>query len=656
MSSNGVFTKQKIKTILRSSDLQVFDNLKKSKEWKQFNQEEKELLSNLFSTRPKDPVFEGKDSAKKLTAFFKKWLREDSLASKWEFFWGCHLLERAIEKEGRHDLERAIEKFTKVSSNAETHDKEFLSNTSFRLGLAHYFLGCLNGEPDDFEKASLHFQKASSLGYDDIALWEYWGSSFENLSQLLNDLNFLKAACHCYNKVVKTDPHFLATLKKLSHFASLLFRLEGEELYFDIGREALTNWCEIESSTEENQNLLGRLYLEEWNRKKTKSSLVAARESLLKALEFTTGTEKVERYLAQATLHLGALESDFSLLKEAEKLIEKALADDPQDGELLALSGLALYEIGLYFEDEESLVKAIEHYRKALLSSREYFPAWYGLAKVKLALALIFDHADDLKRALHLFSRAESYAKDAKSEFWIDWAIALTELGQRTGEEKELLLALEKFEIAFSRCGSFNDPIILSRWLTSHAEAYLALGLLRGEDLSYQKALDLLKEAIAMAPHDFSIYYHLGVATFELSLVDIDIIGAKEAVNQFKMYLDHFPDEAQAHIDLALYAGEFARLIYDPNGMHEIAPFLQIAEWHLKKASQLGAGEALYLLAALYAWEKQFNAAMFYIELAEIREQLPPTEELEHDDWLEYLRKTPEYKLFISGRDHYRSL
>ncbi|GFP53988.1 hypothetical protein ACSS6W_001624 [Trichoderma asperelloides] len=142
--------------------------------------------------------------------------------------------------------------------------------------------------------------------------------------------------------------------------------------------------------------------------------------------------------------------------------------------------------------------KAVEFFEKALSLDPKNAYAAQGIA-----IALVEDRKD-FKTALTIFNKIRDTVKD--SHLYVN-------LGHIYAELKQFTKAIEHYEIALSKDGKSNDPVILS----CLGRTWLNRGRVDRDVDSYNKALECAKKALEVAPDQ--IHYKFNVAFVQIQLV-----------------------------------------------------------------------------------------------------------------------------------------
>ena len=117
-----------------------------------------------------------------------------------------------------------------------------------------------------------------------------------------------------------------------------------------------------------------------------------------------------------------------------------------------------------------------------------------------------------------------------------------------------------------------------------------------------------------------------------------------QSLNYFQLAHKQDSEDETILLEWGVAHIHYAQDILDEEKLHLI---YHEAEQKLKKAGSQGHQQAYYFLACLYSLLGRFKEAMFFISKANLAGVLPTIEDMITDDWLEPLRMTKSFELFI---------
>jgi TPR repeat protein len=216
-----------------------------------------------------------------------------------------------------------------------------------------------------------------------------------------------------------------------------------------------------------------------------------------------------------------------------------------------------------------------------------------------------------------------------------------------TGENTHLHLSLYYFEQAFQK--QHHVIYIHPEWLYQYATALDILGDQAEDETYYTKAIDILNHILIIDPQFPEIHQKLAVIYSHLA----ELQGEKDS---FIKSLFHFQVAAKNDnendvllLDWALTLTNFSEITEDSFKTEQL---LLEAEYKLFQAAKLGNIHAYYHLAGIFALKGDETKAMQFMAKAKELEALPSFDELLEDSWLENIKNSEAFRLFLDDLDH----
>ena len=553
-------------------------------------------------------------------------------------------------------FQKAQENFT----DAETHctfDREQMAEFQWNFGMSYFWGGRISGEAIDFYTAIEKFRLAAAIGQQDKSFWLNYGDAFSDLGMLLGRDEFIQEAIELYRNSVRQAFDFFEGWLHLGCAFQFLFEQYKTDEYYKQANECFRMASEIEQDEPLLWMKWAQLTSLAGKMRRNLEFLQASLEKFEKAHTLAPTIPIILSLWGETLTLIGTHTESVDALRDAQKKIQKSLDLNRDLPETWYIYGTCLSELGHYFSDEEYYRQAIQKYQVGL-SLRQNEPLlWYGLASAYFAIGELSQDASWIETACKLFTRVIEFGGQDFRRFWNDWGVALMTLAELRNDRGTLEAALEKFDHIIPKenanIHSFDDDEeqeVNPDWLYNYGCAYDFLGDFTEEASHYQKAIQLLTQALELDPDHIHAHYNLALAWSHLGDVAMDVEAFHKSIEQFQIVLSRNSEDEMAWNDYGLTLIHLAQLIQDPSKAEQSQKIFEVAETKLMQAVSLGCTQAYYNLACLYTLTENFQMAMQYLEKGANSDSLPPIEEILHDEWLEELRQTAEFRAFI---EHY---
>ena len=542
--------------------------------------------------------------------------------------------------DAQHSFQRAQEKASQESN-------ETLAEFYWNWGMSYFWSGRLSGEAIDLYDAIDRFRIAASKGLQDKGFWLAYGDAMAELGLLIGrDENFFEAIELYRNAVRQAFDFFEGWLHLGCSFYHLFERHRTEEFY----RQA--NECfRMASEIEQDQPLLwmkwAQLTALAGKLKRNIDLLQASLEKFEKAHAIEPSIPVVLSLWGETLTLIGTHTENVDILRDAQKKIMKSIEINPDLPESWYIYGTCLSELGHYFSDEEYYRQAIQKFQFGLTLRQNEPLLWYGLASAYFAIGELSSDASLVETACKLFTRVIEFGGQNFRRFWNDWGVALMTLAELRNDRACLEAAIEKFEHILPSNDEEDEEEINPDWLYNYGCAYDFLGDFTEDVAHYEKAIQLLSQALQLDPDHAHAHYNLALALAHLADTAMDVEAFHKSIEQFQIVLSRNSEDEMAWNDFGITLINLAQLIQDPSKTEQSQKLYEVAESKLMQSVALGCTQAYYNLACLYSLTHNFDAALQYLEKAAAADALPSIEEMLHDEWLENLKSTPSFQAFI---------
>lgn len=519
----------------------------------------------------------------------------------------------------------------------------------WRWGLCWSLRGRQAGEPQDVRYAIDKYKQAVAFGCNESDFWHDYGSSLLELGMLIQRQEMLVEASGYYLKALERAPDYFEYWFSLACCYQYLYEITLEEDYFDRSHDSFENATKLESNEARLWQKWGQLLSHAGKASRCLERVEASLEKFEKANKCDPDNPIVLSRWGEAELLVGTNVDRLDLIRAAEAKIIKSLEICPESADIWFIYGACLNALGHYFNDEENYNQAIEKFQYGLSLDRNHSILWYGLAMAHYALGDRSDDIDILEKSLREFDRVTELGGGLFPQFWNDWGVVHMKLAEILNTKAHVEAAIEKFERAIKHPSLDSDRSNVDlEWVYNYGCAYDFLGDFTEDEACYERAIYLLSNVVQTDPEYAFARYNLALALAHLADATSDIHLYEKAIEHHLILLDHDNEDEMASYDLGMTYIHLAILVQDKHHPEKNQSLLQQAESRLMQSAGLGNTYAYYSLGCLYSIIGNYDAAMHFIERAQLQGALPPVDELMHDEWLDGIRQTTPFRLFIA--------
>ncbi|MEM1282306.1 MAG: hypothetical protein AAGG81_01990 [Chlamydiota bacterium] len=689
MGKGASLVEKKLKKILKSHEYGGLDDYKDPKGWQTMTSDERELLGKLFIMQGHDLLERGEKTAlksfdlavkaapKSPVIFFEKGLAYSTQKNLRCLTSACKAFDKAtrlepeyfeawcqwanaliivgeLKEEGQFFAE-ADEKFQHAEKCYPTKAKKEKPDFYWHWGHCWHLMGKLSGEAIDISKALEKYKLAELYGANIAEFWNDYGNALGEQACLLGMDNLFSEVVDKFRKAVTNDLKDFEGWFGLACSYMRIYETTQDEDDFELANEAFVCASELEPENIMLWVCWGQLYLLTG---KAKHDIDFLYESTIKFEEANLCESNHSLVLcrwAEALMCLGALQEDIQLIRQAEEKIIQSTKNEPANAEIWYFYGRVLIEKGRYFNDVKFYFEAIEKYQYGFSLNKTLKLFHYGIAIAFYEVSVLTSDQDALKQSLKHFNELSQEESDLPPQFWADWGNALYKYGDETHQKHYIEASLSKYEKAIAILGEDlkKDPLIVS-CVYHYACALDTLGDLYDDPAFYEKAIQLLDHVLQYDPSFSHARYNLALTFAHLGELISDVNCLEKSNDHFELLLSEDPEDENGWNDWGVTLLNMANLVRDPSLPEYSDQLFSLAESKFQHAIALGNSHAIYNLAGYYSLIGNYAAAMEFLEKAEQASCLPGVDEIMHDEWLEPLRRTDDFRCFITRfmREH----
>jgi tetratricopeptide (TPR) repeat protein len=678
---------QQLQEILQSHSLEALDAFKEPVSWQGMRPTDRELLGKLFVMKGEGLLKCGDSSAVDYfnraaqvasdsgqiffllgKAFAAQEHSVNSLGSALLYFkqaaslapasfdlwygWAQALRQKGLLLGVVDYFYEAEEKFAHAFELLEGDRQELSAELLWRWGKNYYAAGMIAGEAIDFHNALAKCGSAAECGLDSAEFWTDYGHIYLELARLLNRRDLYNSAVGCYHKAIATAHDLYDAWRSLGFCYYHLFEGNFNADYYVCAAVSFENGSKLHSDDSSLWLQWGRLQFEHGRQSCDRDLLEESLGKFHRADILSPQQPSILCSWGEALLYCGSVVDSLDWLKEAQGKFMRALELQPDNHEAWHLLGACLNELGRYFGDARYFKLAIEKFQHGLSINKLSPSLWYGLAASHFSLGEISGDAKLVEKASRFYEKAMENKKTTDPQHWNGWGIVLLKLAEITNEKRNVEAAVAKFEQALMLYSSRNgDDDLDPDLLYNYGCALDFLGDFYEEACYYEKAVQALTKVLQIDSEYTAARYNLALALSHLGEQTADVECFHQAIDQFQMLLTVDREDGMVWSEYGLTLLNLAQLVHDAALPDKSLQYYEDAADKLLCAVSLGCLQASYYLACLFSLLRRFDDAMFYIERADSQDALPPIDEVMRDDWLESLRQTTAFKIWLERRD-----
>lgn len=563
--------------------------------------------------------------------FFAAWLA-----------WGETLLQLGIAENKNHFFLDAKSKLEKALSCLDTATSQNQAKLYWLYGKTMLKISKHSLEVSDLNKALEYFSLASA--HNEQKSHEFWidfGIAYNNLGIQINDFRLFVKAADCFRHSTSLQSSFL-TWKYLGKALHHLYQYTSDEDHFLQSSECFGIAAQMNPENVVVWLDWAKLLFHSGKKIGDPKRLFSSIEKCHKANSCETNNLSAIAIWSESLSQLGVLLDRIDLLHDAENKIHEVLEDTGKDSPLIWHAyGQCLYAYAQYYDELDYYYQAIEKFQEGLSIDRTFHSLWYAIGISYAQAAEIESDPEILELASKFFSRAINLCP--KSEYYFEYALTLSKIGEFHGDERSLELSIYHFEKALNL--QKNTAYMHPQWLYQYALTLDSLADLSENIDLYQKAIDILNHVLIMEPEHPEIHFRLALCYSHLAEAVDETDYYLRALHYYKLAYKKNDENETILLDWALTLINLSEVV---DNEVEQEQWKKEAEYKLIQAAKLGSVYAFYHLACLYSLVEDFNKAIHFLEKASQFHGLPPIDELLQDNWLENLRETNLFQEFLN--------
>ncbi len=559
--------------------------------------------------------------------------------------WGKSLFILGQFTEEFHYFQGAKEKYQKAIELSSDSINTNFAQMWWDFGQVLSHIATHSGESSDLNEALEAHSKAASHNEDlPASFWEDFGMISLKLGEQINDIRLYLKSINCHKSAIAKSISSHKSWYLLAVSLSKLYNITHDEDHFVQANECFTNSAKLHPQNETIWYNWAKLLLDSGTHVSDAKRLHSAIEKCHRAHTCKDDQEEVMQVWTIALATLGIISDRLDLIFEANNKAMEAIDRFSETPELLYAEGRVQFAFGHYYKDPDYYYQAIEKFQAGLTIDRSKPFLWHYLGLTYSILAKDENDPALYERAGKFYLKAISLTSE--SRYYYDYAYSLFKIAETNQDKVELQEALLNFEQAFNL--QRNAVHLNSHWLFQYAMALDLMGDLADEDHYYVKAIEILKRVLMINPDYPDIHYKIAYVYSHLGeLIESPEIYER-ASSHYKIAYQSNEENELLILDWALSLINLSQITPDASMREQN---LREAEYKLIQSAKLGNVEAYYHLGCLYSITTQFEKAIYFLEKAESYDALPSIDDVLCDDWLENLRNTESFRIFISHID-----
>ncbi len=560
--------------------------------------------------------------------------------------WGNTLTLLGERLEEHHFFVSAKEKYEKALGLCQDSGELFWDHA-----VIWYHIGVHSGEAVDLQKALQSFERAiETTGVPVTNTWpsEFWidyGATALLLSTKLFDTQHIIKAVNCFKHAVLQDEDCVNSHSSLAEALQMLFTHTHDEDHFMQANEAFSTASKLAPQETEVWAEWAEFLLASAKANNNTKQLRTCLEKCHRAYACNGESSHVLAIWAESLALLGQLTDRLDLIYEAENKISEALELDDTNPAIWESLGSCFCAFGSYFNDYDYYYQAIEKFQAGLSIDRSSDSLWHAIANTYMKVGILEDNLDSILQSLKFYEKALAIAPSGPRN--IDYAKALSKIGEMTHDQKWLEQALHQFETALST--QKNAVYLHPEWLFSYASTLDMLGDFHDDEKFYTRAIELFSHVLMVNPDYPGVHHRLAQTLCHLGELASEVDYFYRAIHHLRLALRNDEDNDHMILDWGITLINISQ--HTPI-LTDVPQLLETAEQKLTRAAKLGNIQAYYHLACLCSLLNEYDQALHFLQKAEHFQALPPVEELLNDDWLDNFRASSQFEEFVAKRPY----
>lgn len=536
----------------------------------------------------------------------------------------------------------ALKKYEKAIELSSHQPPDVQADLYWDIGDLWSKLAERSGEITDYHYAIKAYEKASQT-QDDLApeFWINFGNIFQIMGEKTNDTRFIVKAVNAYKNAVSIKLSFSEGWFLLGLSMKTLYQYSHDEDHFSQANECFATAVQLDQDVAKTWLEWARLLLESGTLMKDAKKVRASIDKCFKAHRLEKRNSYITAVWVEALATLGILteklEPIYEALGKIEPLIEKV-----ENTETFFAYGMCFHAMGAYYKDLDYYYQALEQFQEGLSINRNKHRLWYAMALSSFAAAELDHEEKSYDRSLHFFEQALNLKK--LSVYHSHYAMCLLKYGEIMHDKETISHAVYNFEQALGH--QKNAAYLHTDWIFSYACALDLYAGFEENDALYTKAIDLLSHILMSKPEFPHIHFQLALTYSHYAELVNEPDLFHRAIHYYRIAHQKEKENDQIILDWALTLVNLGDLIEREHVSDEL---YREAEHKMIEAAKLGNTHAYYALSCLYSVIGDLDNSLRLLEKAKVFEALPPPEELLEDEWLENVRETEGFRIFLES-------
>lgn len=509
-----------------------------------------------------------------------------------------------------------------------------------------YHLAVHSGEAYDYQRSLQFFERAAdereSMPAD---FWIDYGASALALSSVLKNPRGIVQAVNCFKHATAIDSSCFDSICSLAEALDALYDYSHDDDHFSQATDAYSTASLL--SPQDPGIWLGwaQFLLKSARRNGDVKRLRLSLEKCHHAYACDGEDPLIMATWAEALALLGELTERLDLIYEAENKLAEALEFEEEDPTLWHCFGMCMNSFARYFNDHEHYYLAIEKFQTGLSLDRTCDPLWHEMANTYAAVGALEGNTENLIQSLKFYEKAINLCETSTRH--IDYAKALSKIGELTQKQGWFEQSLYHFEIAFSM--QKNAIYLHPEWLFHYATTLDMMGDYHDDEKYYTKAIEIFSHVIMVDPDFPGVHHHLAQAYSHFGELTHDTEYFYRSIHHLRLALKRDEDNDAMYLDWGI---ALINLAQHTPVFTDSDQLLSDAKDKLTLSAKLGNPCAYYQISCLFSLTHQYDQSLYFLQKAEAYGALPSIDELLCDDWLDNLRTTSEFRRFLAQHPH----